>query len=298
MKVCGQCGSSRCDEAWVCEDCGNRPAELDGFKAFAPELATEHSGFRDDYFGELAMLEADSFWFRARNDLIAWAIETYFPDPGRVLEIGCGTGFVLSRIRSVVPSADLAGSEIASAGLPFAAQRVPSAAFYQMDARNIPFRDHFDVIGMFDVLEHIEADEAVLAEVAKALRPGGGLLLAVPQHPSLWSPQDDHAYHVRRYTAKGLRRIARAAGFEVIRSTSFVSLLLPMLVVSRLRMRDRRTDPEFDAIDALRLPRVVNLGLGAVMAIERVLIQRGLSFPAGGSLLMVCRKPDPSGAPA
>lgn len=298
MKVCGQCGSSRCDEAWMCEDCGNRPAELDGFQAFAPGLATENTGFREDYFGELAKLEDDSFWFRARNELIAWAIETYVPDPGRVLEIGCGTGFVLSRIRSVAPSAELSGSEILSAGLPFAAGRLPSATFYQMDARNIPFRDHFDLIGMFDVLEHIEADEAVLAEVAKALRPGGGLLLSVPQHPSLWSPQDDHAHHVRRYTAKGLRRKAEAAGFEVIRATSFVSLLLPIMFASRLRMRERPLDTEFDAIAALRLPRAVNLALWAVIAIERMLIQRGLSFPAGGSLLMICRKRNPSGARA
>jgi SAM-dependent methyltransferase len=293
MKVCAQCGSARCDEAWVCGDCGNRPAEVDGFMAFAPLLATENSGFREEYFGELAKVEAGSFWFRARNDLIAWAMSTYFPDARRLLEIGCGSGFVLQRLREVVPSAEVSGSEILSAGLPFAARRVPSATFYQMDARKIPFRDHFDVIGAFDVLEHIGDDRAVLAQVAGALRPGGGLLLSVPQHPALWSAQDEHAHHVRRYTEHGLRQKAETAGFEVIRMTSFVSLLLPLMLVSRRRMRHQQPGQEFDVIAALRQPRAVQVALGALMTMERWLIQRGLSFPAGGSLLMICRRLGP-----
>ena len=69
------------------------------------------------------------------------------------------------------------------------------------------------------------------------MRPGGGFMATVPQHPALWSLQDEHAHHVRRYTARGLRRKVEAAGFEVVRMTSFVSLLLPMLVAARLRPR-------------------------------------------------------------
>lgn len=289
MKACAACGSTRCSDAWACEDCGNEPTIVEGFHAFAPDLAIENAGFRADYFGELAALEASNFWFRARNDLITWALTTYFPASQTFLEIGCGTGFVLSGIRSALPSAQLSGSEIFSAGLAFAAKRVPSARFYQMDARNIPFREHFDVIGAFDVLEHIDEDEAVLDEVRKALRPGGGFLMSVPQHPALWSQQDERAFHVRRYTAGDLRRKLEAAGFEVVRMTSFVSLLLPMMFASRLRMRECTADTEFDAIAALRLPRAVNIGLEAVMTVERALIRRGLSFPAGGSLLVVAR---------
>ncbi len=290
MRVCSACGSTRCNEAWICDNCGSQPAVVGGFKAFALPLASENEGFREEYFADLAALEARSFWFRARNDLITWAMKTYFPDCWRFLEIGCGTGFVLSGIRSAYPSIELSGSEIFSTGLDFAATRVPPAQFYQMDARNIPFRDHFDVIGAFDVLEHIDDDEAAIAEVGKALRPGGGFLISVPQHPLLWSPQDEHAFHVRRYTAIELRRKVEAAGFEVVRMTSFVSLLLPMMFASRLWMRGRKRDADFDAIGELRQSRAANTALGAVMTIERALIRHGLSFPAGGSLLLVARK--------
>lgn len=290
MRICPACGSSRLDAAWTCADCGSRPPIVDGFQSFAPALASESAGFRVEYFDELARLEAGNFWFRARNDLIVWALQRYFPGVRSFLEIGCGTGFVLQGIHAVDPSIELSGSEIFTAGLAFAAARVPSAQFSQMDARHLPFREEFDVIGAFDVLEHIEEDSTVISEVATALRPGGGFLATVPQHPSLWSLQDEHAHHVRRYTATGLRRKVEAAGFEIVRMTSFVSLLLPTLVAARLRTRGRKTDDGFDAMDELRQPSAVNTALEVVMTVERMLIRQGLSFPAGGSLLLVARK--------
>lgn len=264
---------------------------LDGFRAFAPALATENEGFQASYFAELADLEARNFWFRARNDLIVWALRTQVPDCERLLEIGCGTGFVLGGIRDAFPNAELVGSEVFSAGLRVAASRVPSATFYQMDARHIPFREEFDAIGAFDVLEHIEDDVAVIDEVGRALRPGGRFVLTVPQHPALWSPQDAYAYHVRRYTAAGLRRKLELAGFEIDRMTSFVSLLLPVMLASRLWLRLRATDRPGDAIDELRLSPLANALSGSVMRVETALTRRGVSWPAGGSLLIVARKP-------
>jgi SAM-dependent methyltransferase len=292
VKVCSVCGSPRVNDEWLCSDCGSSPAVIAGLKAFAPAMAVENEGFREEYFGELAGLEAGNFWFRARNELIVWAMKRYFPECRTFLEIGCGTGFVLSRIRREYPSIELSGSEIFSAGLEFAAARVPSAEFYQMDARNIPFRAEFDVIGAFDVLEHINGDEAVMTEISNALGPGGGFMATVPQHKSLWSQQDVHAHHVRRYSAAELRRKVESAGFDVVRIVSFVSLLLPMMVVSRMRWCVDNDNSERDALDALRLSGPVNRALEAVMSIERTMIRGGLSFPAGGSLLLVARKRD------
>ncbi len=262
---------------------------MNGVLAFAPSAALDNDGFKASYFADLATLEDRNFWFRARNQLILWALRTEVPDLARFLELGCGTGYVLNAIRSAYPDAELTGTEIFSAGLAFAASRVPSAYFYQMDARSIPFRDHFDAIGAFDVLEHIEDDVDVMAEVGTALGPEGRFILTVPQHPALWSPQDDHAYHVRRYTAAGLRSRLEHAGFEVIRMTSFVSLLLPLQFISRSRIRRRRLDPSFDVMDELRIHPVTDAMLGSVMRLERSLIELGISFPAGGSLLVVAR---------
>jgi SAM-dependent methyltransferase len=113
---------------------------------------------------------------------------------------------VLSGIERAFPHLALYGSEIFSAGLAYAARRLNSAELFQMDARQIPFENEFDVIGAFDVLEHVKDDGVVLQQMHQALCAGGGLLVTVPQHPLLWSHLDEYACHVRRYTRKELRR--------------------------------------------------------------------------------------------
>jgi SAM-dependent methyltransferase len=157
----------------------------------------------------------------------------------------------------------------------------------QMDARRIPYADEFDVIGAFDVLEHIAEDETVLAQLHRALKPGGGLLITVPQHPRLWSSADQFACHVRRYTASEIHSKVEQAGFEIVRSTSFVSLLLPAMLASRRRGRD---SGGFDPRDEFRIGRAANRALEEIMRIERLLIRMGVSFPVGGSRLIVTRR--------
>ena len=103
-----------------------------------------------------------------------------------------------------------------------------------MDARCILFECEFDVVGTFDVLEHLVEDERALAQMFNAARPGGGLLVTVPQHRFLWSESDRFAMHQRRYSRTELRKKVESAGFQIERITSFNSLLLPLMILSRL----------------------------------------------------------------
>lgn len=288
MKRCSVCSHLFDHAGWHCPACGYQPPDVAGFPALAPELVREGGGFRPEYFGELATLEAGNFWFQARNKLILWVLQRYFPDPHRLLEIGCGTGFVLSGVANTFPETMLTGSEIFSVGLAYAANRLSRAEFLQMDARDLPYVGHFDVVGAFDVLEHIVEDEQVLAEIHKALRPDGGLVLTVPQHPWLWSRQDELACHVRRYTATELRCKVAAAGFIPLYETSFVSLLLPIMWLSR--QQKSRAVKKNDPMSELRIGRIANQLLGTAMTVERGLIQSGIRFPAGGSLLLVAKR--------
>lgn len=247
-----------------------------------------HIGYDAAFFPQLAALEDGSFWFRSRTRLIVWALGKYFPAARRYLEIGCGTGAVLAGVATAFPALDVYASEPHREGLRFAQARVARAAFLQLDARAMPFRERFDVIGAFDVIEHVEDDERVMAQMHDALVPGGGVLLTVPQHAFLWSPQDVAAGHVRRYAAAEVRRKLERAGFEVLRATSFVSLLLPAMFLSRRRKRmgQHRLDP----LDELRIGRPLNFLLERVQDIERQLIRARVSFPAGGSLLVAARR--------
>jgi SAM-dependent methyltransferase len=271
-----------------CPACHDLAERFGGILAFAPELAEENEGFEADYFPKLAELEAGNFWFRSRNQLLVWALRQYFPDAESFLEIGCGTGFVLSGIRRANPELRLCGSEIFSAGLSFAAERLPGVELFQMDARRIPFREEFDVIGAFDVLEHVKDDQEVLSQMYQATRARGGILVTVPHHPFLWSPMDDYARHVRRYKTEELEDKVKRAGFSVTRITSFVSLLLPLLSLSRFKQRF--SGEQFDAMSEFRISSLMNTALERILDLERAMIRRGLSFPVGGSLLLVGRR--------
>ncbi|MGH3102479.1 MAG: class I SAM-dependent methyltransferase [Gaiellaceae bacterium] len=247
------------------------------------------SGFDAELFERLARAEPGSFWFRARNRLIVSTLRRHFPDAASLLEIGCGTGFVLAGLRAAFPGLRLVGTELFAEGLEAARRRLPlDVELHRLDARSLPFRSEFDVAGAFDVLEHVEEDELVLRELHGAVRPGGGLILLVPQHPRLWSAADTFAHHVRRYTRRGLERAVTGAGFRVERSTSFVSALLPAMVASRVAHRVARRP--YDPIAELE-PGALNGLFERILDGERRLIERGVSLPVGGSLLLVARKP-------
>ena len=289
MKLCLSCNERYASSIRNCPSCGFVPALIDGFDSYAPDFAHEGGGFKSNYFSELARLEEANFWFRSRNKLLMWAIENYCPNFQSMLEIGCGTGYVLSGISKKFPCSTFLGSEIFIAGLGFAAERLPSAKFMQMDARNIPFESEFDVIGAFDVLEHIKQDEEVLAQVFKALKPKGLMLITVPQHAWLWSPVDEYAFHERRYAASDLHQKIEAAGFRVIRSTSLVTTLLPAMMISRF-LQKKVSDKKFDATAELKISPWLNALFSRMLGSERALIKWGFNLPFGGSRLVVARK--------
>lgn len=285
MKVCVRCKHIFTFDEWICPSCGHQPERLSGIEAHAPEFANVGGGFKPEYFAELSQLEADNFWFRARNELILWAINKYKSNATSFLEVGCGTGFVLSGIASANPRLKLYGSEIFIAGLPHAIKRVPSAHFMQMDGRSIPFVKEFDSIGLFDVLEHIQEDEIVLNQLYKSLKNEGVLFITVPQHPWLWSYTDEIACHVRRYKKNEIEEKVKGAGFEILRSTSFVSILLPMMILSRMFQKNKKGHS-----GELNLNKYLNKLLFRLMMLDVYGVKLGLNYPIGGSRIIIAKK--------
>ena len=288
MKFCLACQKPYTGSVWECPACGDTPPERGGFMAFAPALAAQNDGFNPELFERYAAVEAGHFWFVGRNAILRDCMLRYFANAKNILEIGCGTGFVLSSTRQTFPVAQLSGSDIFTEGLSYARQRVPGAFLFQMDACHIPYQDEFDLIGSFDVLEHIDDDSGALEQMYQACQTGGGLVITVPQHRWLWSSTDDYAHHKRRYTRAELRDKVEHAGFRIEYIGSFVSLLLPVMLASRLLQISADASDQMDA--GFKIGRLANSMLGAVMKAERWLIARGISFPLGGSLLLVARK--------
>lgn len=286
-KQCLNCQTTFELATWQCPVCAYTPRTIQGYLAFAPDIANSDDMYLADYFERLMAIEPGHFWFEARNALLIHTLKRFFPAMQSFMEVGCGTGFALQGIHRAFPHTHLTASDLLVAGLPFAAKRVPTATLLQMDARAIPFHASFDVIGSFDVLEHIEEDEAVLRQMAKALRPNGGIILTVPQHRALWSVIDEQAMHKRRYTRAELVAKVENAGFETLFATSFVTLLLPMMYLSRFQYRFRASA---DGLAHLPVSPALNGIFSCAMTAEMALHRLNLSLPAGGSLLLVARK--------
>ena len=251
----------------------------------APELANTISGFDPASFELLASVEATYFWFVARNELIVALADRFFPRAKSLLEIGCGNGIVLRALADSRKWLRLVGSDLHPAGLLNARNRVPQAELIQMDATRVAAQNAFDLIGAFDVLEHVSDDEGALRGLRRAVTPSGGVIIAVPQHPWLWSREDEIGYHVRRYRRGELEEKLKRNGFVVMFSSSFVSVLLPLMIASRVisRLRGAPTEPG----RAVKIGPCANRTFLAMLRAEVRSTLAGMRWPIGGSRVVV-----------
>lgn len=290
MKICLECSNHISDVPWQCGKCGWSPVQNSDVMYFAPHISGATEGYDPVWYGELARLETNNFWFVARNRLIRWLALRCLRERANYMELGCGTGFVLQMLNKTFPQWRISATEAQPEGIEFAKSRVSSGIkFFQLDACAIPFRDEFDAVGAFDVIEHIRDDTKAIEQIYASLKLNGIFLLSVPQHMFLWSAYDETGCHFRRYSAGELRHKLEQAGFQILESISFNSLLLPLMMLSRIRKK-KDSGVKVDVMDELRLPRTLNWGFSVILRIEYFMLRLGIRFPLGGSRIVVAQK--------
>jgi SAM-dependent methyltransferase len=255
------------------------------------------------YFEPLFKIEDQHFWFRTRNRIIQTLLQKEFanlPADYKVLEIGCGTGNVLRMLERVCRPGSVVGMDLFDEGLSFARQRV-NCPLVQGDLHQPPFGINFDIIGMFDVLEHMENDHEVLEALRNLLSENGRLMLTVPAFPSLWSYFDVASCHFRRYRMEDLQTKLQQHGYVVEYQSYYMSTIFPLVwsgrrISSMLKAKkfQASTEPPADvhdlALNELRVIPGVNGVMQAALAWETLPVKRGWKLPFGTSLVAIARK--------
>lgn len=151
--------------------------------------------------------------------------------------------------------------------------------FVAARADALPFRDGaFELVGSFDVLEHIPDDTTALREQRRVAKPTAAVVAAVPADPRLWSAHDEAVGHQRRYTLSSFDRLARAADLDVHRRSYFYTFLWPPAWLTRKSTLRTAEPAKGDGI----VSRAVRLLIGALAAGERCLMRR-FTLPIGTS---------------
>ena len=258
-----------------------------------------HSSYDRSYFDPLFAIEDRHFWFRARNRVIDTIVRQITANlvPGyRVLEVGCGTGNVLRILEKGCNNGVVIGMDLFAEGLQYARERT-SCLLVQGDIQAPPFSTSFDMIGLFDVLEHLPDDIQVLRDVHTMLAQRGIVLLTLPAHPSLWSYFDEASHHCRRYKIADLERKLSSTGYHVEYMTQYMTSIFPLFWFWRRRKSPGNRRPTVsanatrDLVSAeLRITPVVNDLLAFLLVQEVRVIARRHRLPIGTSLLVIARK--------
>jgi SAM-dependent methyltransferase len=251
--------------------------------------------FPDNAFDILYRSEEQNFWFRVRNIIIGDAITRYLPKQSRILDVGCGTGYVSRYLKKLGYRVDC--TDFFLQALQFCREREAGERYYKTNLSTRLFVEEFDGVCAFDVLEHIDDDTAVLKNVHAALKPGGALFITVPADKHLWSAMDIYAEHKRRYSLRELQAKLEDNGFKVLKMSYFMTFLFPCILISRkISFRDLeitkeglKNQIEREAMNELQPNKILNSLFYLIFMLEVPLL-RSFTFPFGSSLLCVALK--------
>lgn len=183
-----------------------------------------------DWWFEIAT--SDHFWIRRRFDVMQRLAGDAIQNCARAAEIGCGNGLLQKDIEDRYEK-PVAGFELNELALQKNVSRRSPLYCYDIHLRHSELQSSFDLLFLFDVLEHIEDESGFLQSVKFHSSAGGFILINVPAHQALYSDYDRAAGHVRRYSAKQLANIGERNGLKLRKYTYWGLPLMPLLWVRK-----------------------------------------------------------------
>jgi ubiquinone/menaquinone biosynthesis C-methylase UbiE len=178
--------------------------------------------------------ECESPTYQLRKKIILMTIEQLFPEKRgcTCLDIGCGTGdysFELSKRNFIVLGFDFSQYAIDRAKEKAETLDIQNVHFQSDDIFQFSTHEKFDLILISEVLEHIHEDMSILKKYSSFVKDSGYIIASVPFDQQLWSYDDEHAGHVRRYTMKRINEMFINANLELVKSICYGFPLLHIL---------------------------------------------------------------------
>jgi SAM-dependent methyltransferase len=243
-------------------------------------------------------LERTHWWFRGRRSVYFGLLEHCLKErrPLRVLDLGCGMGgFLDGLVKLGAEGVQVHPSDVDLESLSKCSERGHPTGVVS-SGTSLPYRDaSFDLVCMFDAIEHCPDDHAVMREVARVLKPGGSIFVSVPAYQFLYANNDRVAQHYRRYTRGMLTRVFEGAGLEVERNTHANIFLFPLILPAVLLIKtlekvlDKQADSEHTNL-SWPIPGFVHDVLHGIFAAELPFSKR-FNWPVGHSIAALARRP-------
>jgi len=242
---------------WVKVECPGALETREGGASMQPATGEATTNSRITYLTESTpvsmgdwwfdIANSDHFWIRRRFEVMKKLADPVLRNCGCAGEIGCGNGLLQKDIENHYEKS-VTGFELNELALEKNISRSSPLYYYNVHQRNPEFHSKFDLLLLFDVLEHIEDESEFLQSVGFHLAESGTLLINVPAHSFLRSDYDMAQGHFRRYSISGLKKVSSRNGFEVQAFTYWGLPLMPLLLI-RKAMNMERSDGKagFDA---------------------------------------------------
>ena len=231
------------------------------------------------------------FWFQWRLAVLLGSLKRFglkLEEKLNVLEVGCGTGALRDQLESAT-NWTVHGTDLDKSALSRVKPARGRTMYYDICEEREPFLEAYDIVILFDVLEHIQDTRPFLNSLLRHLKPQGLLLINVPALQSLYSNYDEIVGHVRRYNKETLSEEFRSFNLKIEDLVYWGFSLVPVLALRKLVLGVLAKQTQAQKIECgINPPNpLVHGALRMIMRAETAVLSNP---PIGTSLLMVGRK--------
>jgi len=288
MIICPKCNKELARKDVPCNICGYSAAVTGEIVCFHKEVAEDFER-NEELVEAYSSISENHFFSSTRKRKVIKLMERYVPLTDKILEIGPGSGYMMRYLIKNGYRIDCADNIIKTLKR---CEGEDHYGLYQFDIMEHPFREEYDVVLLFDVLEHAEDDLSFLKRIWLMLKPKGKIILTVPALMQLWSEWDEKSGHKRRYSSENLEKVIEGAGFKVQEVKYFFFMTIPFIFAVR-KFKDiiKYFGIRFGFGSEYNMPKYVNAIMMSLMNIED-LLSKHIKYPLGSSIIMVAEKID------